>query len=79
MMRIAQIPQSTVDEFYIDELGMSAKKAKKLSPSQLASRYADYKMNKNAPVTQWLYDEQTEKRRHKAYEKKFKDKTKERK
>lgn len=79
MMRIAQIPQSTIDEFFIDEIGMSAKKAKRLNPSELAKRYAEYKMNKNAPLTQGLYDEKTEARRRKSYEKKFKDKVKERK
>ena len=78
MMRIAQIPQSTIDEFYIDEVGMNAKKAKRLNPSELAKRYAEYKMNKTAPMTQGLYDEKTEKRRLKTYEKRFKDKAKER-
>ena len=79
MMRLAQIPQSTIDEFYIDEVGMSARKAKRLNPSELARRYAEYKMNKNAPLTQGLYDEKTEARRQKSYENKFKSKLKERK
>ena len=58
---------------------MNASRAKKLSPEMLARRYADYKMNKNAPLTQWMYDEETEKKRRKSYEAKFKKKVKERK
>ena len=79
MMRIAQIPQSTIDEFYIDELETSARKAKRMSPKQLAKRYADYKMNKEAPLTQGLYDDKTKERRRKAYENRINKKIKERK
>lgn len=79
MMRIAQIPQSTIDEFYIDELETSAAKARKMTPNQLAKRYAEYRLKKETPLTNSLYDEKTEARRRKSYENRIKKKIKERK
>lgn len=79
MMRIGQVPQSTIDEFYLDELEMTAGQARKLSPKQLAERYADYKISKKAPLTETMYDDATYEKRHKSYEKKFEKKVKERK
>ena len=78
LMRIAQVPQSQVDEIYIDELGMSAGKAKGLSYRKLAERYARYKINKKAPLTFWAYTDEAEERREKAYLKSFKKKVNER-
>lgn len=78
ILRIMQVPQSQLDELYIDELDTTAGAARKMTPKQLAERYADYKLNKNVPLTRWAYDEETAKRRHKAYEQQFKKKVKER-
>ena len=79
MMRIAQIPQSTIDEFYIDELETTARHAKRMTPNQLAKRYAEYRLRKETPITNGLYDEKTEARRRKSYENRIKKKIKERK
>ena len=77
-MRVLQVPQSQLDEIYIDELGMSARKARRLSPEQMARRYAEYKVEKGSPLTGWAYDEANEQKRKKSYEKKFKQLVKER-
>lgn len=79
IMRVMEVPQSQLDELYIDELGMSGNRAKRMSTKQLARRYAEYKMMKNAPVTGWAYPDELEKKRRKSYEKKFEDKVEERK
>lgn len=79
MMRIAQVPQSTLDQLYIDELEMSAKKAKRLSPKQLAERYVDYKLNRGAGPFRGAYSDEDEAKRRKSIEKNFNKKVKERK
>lgn len=73
VMRMAQVPQSTIDELYIDELGMTGKEAKSLSAEELAKRYAEYKFTKNAPMTGWIYSDEEEEKAIKKYEKRFND------
>ena len=58
IMRILQVPQSQIDQIYIDELGIGAKEAKKLSYEQIAERYAKYKVNREAPLTGWAYSDE---------------------
>lgn len=60
IMRISEVPQSQLDQLMIDELGITAGEAKRLPADQLAQRYAAYKMNRNAPLTRWAYDEEQE-------------------
>ena len=79
IMRVLQVPQSQVDQIYIDELGMKAGDAKRLSPSKMAERYATYKVMKGAPLTGWAYTDELKDKRHKAYKKSFQKKVKERK
>lgn len=55
VMRVLEVPQSQLDQIYIDELGMSARQASKLTAEQFAERYAKYKIAKNAPLTSWMY------------------------
>jgi hypothetical protein len=54
IMRILQVPQSAIDNLYIDELGMSADKAQHLTISEMARRYAEYKRSKSKPLTGWI-------------------------
>jgi len=79
IMRVLQVPQSQIDQIYIDELGVNASTARRMSPKQMAKRYADYKLNRNAPLTRGLYPEKLEEKRRKSYEKSFNKKVKERK
>ena len=79
IMRVLQVPQSQIDQIYIDELGVKAATARRMSPKQMAKRYADYKLKRNAPLTGWAYPEELEEKRRKAYEKSFNKKVKERK
>ena len=78
-MRVLQVPQSQVDQIYIDELGMNADKARSMSPGEMAERYARYKINKEAGPLVWAYSDEAEEKREKAYLKRFKTLVKERK
>ena len=71
MLRIAQVPQSQLDQLYIDELGMSAKDAKGLPMEELAQRYAAYKRMKDAPLTGWAYSDEAKEKVDKRYVNKF--------
>lgn len=71
MLRIAQVPQSQLDQLYIDELGMSAKDAKGLPMEELAQRYAAYKRMKDAPLTGWAYSDEAREKVDKRYLNKF--------
>ena len=51
IMRILAVPQSQLDQIMIDEIGMTAKDARELTYEDVAKRYVDYKMMRNAPVT----------------------------
>lgn len=79
IMRVLQVPQSQVDELYIDELGTTARGAQKMSYSQMAQRYADYKIAREAPLTGWAYSEADRKKREKSKKTTFKKKVNERK
>lgn len=79
IMRVLQVPQSQVDQIYIDELGVNADKARTMSAGEMAERYAKYKVAKGAPLTGWAYSDEAEEKREKAYLKRFKKLVKERK
>lgn len=79
IMRILAVPQSQLDQLMIDEIGMSAKDARELSYEDVARRYVDYKMNRNAPVTGSLYSDELRKKREKTLNTTFKKKYNERK
>jgi hypothetical protein len=78
MMRIAQVPQTALDELMIDEVQMTAGDAQKLPTAELAKRYALYKLAKGAPLTFWTYAEEKRKDVEEKYVKKFEQKIKER-
>ena len=79
IMRVLQVPQSQLDKIYIDELGTDAAGARKMSYSEMAKRYAEYKINREAPLTGWAYSDEERKKKIKSKEKTFKNKVKERK
>jgi len=79
IMRVMQVPQSQLDELYIDELGTTARNARRMSYAQMAQRYADYKINREAPLTGWAYSDEARKKREKAKKTTFKKKVNERK
>ena len=70
-MRVLQCPQSQLDQLFIDELGMSAREARNLTPEALARRYAYMKAHKDAPALWWLYNEEQKDGIIKQYEKNF--------
>lgn len=73
--RVLQVPQSQIDKMYFDEIGLSGEEASKLTPEQLAQRYAEYKVKRGTPLAPWSWDD--EKRLGK-YEKIAEDRMKER-
>ena len=71
VMRVLQVPQSQLDKLYFDEIGLSGAEASKLTPTQLARRYAEYKVKRGTTLMPWTwgdeerlgkYSEQAEKR-----------------
>ncbi len=58
IMRLMNAPTSSWRNKYIDELGMNAEDAKKLSYEEMARRYAHYKHWKDAPIMGWLRGEE---------------------
>ena len=79
ILRVMQVPQGQLDQIYIDELGTTAERAKRMSYSQMARRYADYKMNRSTGAFQGLYSDELKAKRKKSLEKRFKKQVKERK
>jgi N12 class adenine-specific DNA methylase len=56
--RILNCPQSQTDKIYFDELGATAAEASKMTPAEIAERYAEYKIHRGAPLTGWTYSEE---------------------
>lgn len=56
--RIFNCPQSQTDKTYFDELGATAAEASKMTPAEIAERYAEYKIHRGAPLTGWAYSEE---------------------
>ena len=71
MMRVAQVPKSQVDQFFLDEVGLTAREASKTPVEELAKRYANYYFHRNAPVTSWFYDDEKRDKVEERYEKQF--------
>lgn len=78
VFRLMNGPAATVDNLYIDELGMKGKDAKKLSYEELAKRYAEYKFGKNTFGLGELYSDEEKQKKLKAIEKSFDKKVSER-
>ena len=56
--RIINCPQSQIDKIYFDELNATAAEAQGMTIAEIAERYADYKIHRNAPLTGWAYSEE---------------------
>ncbi len=56
--RILNCPQSQTDKIYFDELGATAEEAGRMTPAEIAERYARYKIRRNAPLTGWAYSDE---------------------
>lgn len=54
-MRVLQVPQSQVDKMYFDEVDLTGEEASKLTPAQLAQRYAEYKVKRGTPLAPWSW------------------------
>ena len=78
MMRVLQVPQSQVNEIFIDEMGLPASKCSELTVNQFAKRYAEYRMKRGAYVTRGGYSDAKKLDVLQKYEKQFKKYWKER-
>lgn len=78
LMRILQVPKSQQDEIMIDEIGLNAKDAQKLSVGELAQRYATFKRKGGAFLTQWAYGDEARQKVDEKYIKRFMTKFEER-
>lgn len=58
VMRVLQVPQSQIDKMYFDEIGLSGEEASKLTPEQLAQRYAEYKVKRGTPLAPWSWGDE---------------------
>lgn len=58
IMRVLQVPQSQLDKLYFDEIDMSGDEASKLTPAQLAQRYAEYKVKRGTPLAPWSWGDE---------------------
>jgi N12 class adenine-specific DNA methylase len=56
--RIINCRQSQTDKIYFDELAATAAEASKMTPAEIAERYAEYKIHRGAPLTGWAYSEE---------------------
>lgn len=56
--RIINCPQSQIDKIYFDEIDATGEEASTMTPEEIAERYAEYKLNRNAPLTGWAYGEE---------------------
>lgn len=56
--RILNCPQSQIDKIYFDEIDATGEEAATMTPEEIAERYAEYKLNRNAPLTGWAYSEE---------------------
>ncbi|MBQ8051630.1 MAG: hypothetical protein IJ197_08690 [Bacteroidaceae bacterium] len=78
LMRLAAVPQSQLDELYLDEVGLIAKDAKELSVEELAQRYAIYKRKRGAYSLRWAYDDEEKAELEEKYVKRFNKRLQER-
>ncbi len=68
--RLLSCPQSQLDKIHFEELDLNGKEASKLTPAQLAKRYAEYKVKRGTPFALWSWDDEE---RTDKYEGKAKD------
>lgn len=78
ILRVLSVPQSQLDKLYIDELGLTARDARKLNAGQMAERYARYRMRRGSAYTSWAYSDEGKRKAEEHYMKRFETKVKER-
>ena len=78
MLRIMNVPQSQQDELFIDELGLTAREASGLSKTEIAKRYADYKIRRGSGILTPFYSMEEYNKKRKSYSKRILKKEKER-
>lgn len=57
-MRVLQVPQSQIDKMYFDEVDLTGEEASKLTPAQLAQRYAEYTVKRGTPLAPWSWGDE---------------------
>lgn len=57
-MRVLQVPQSQLEKLYFDEINLSGAEASKLTPAELAGRYAEYKIMRGTPLAPWSWGDE---------------------
>ena len=57
-MRVLQVPQSQIDKMYFDEVDLTGEEASKLTPAQMAQRYAEYKVKRGTPLAPWSWGDE---------------------
>ncbi|MBD5236328.1 MAG: hypothetical protein HDS62_02120 [Bacteroidales bacterium] len=57
--RILNCPQSQIDKIYFDELNATGEEASRMTPKEIAERFARYKVRRGAPLTGWAYGNET--------------------
>lgn len=56
--RILNCPQSQIDKLYFDEIEATGTEASKMTPAEIAERYARFKVMRGAPLTSWAYGDE---------------------
>lgn len=74
-MRVLQVPQSQINKIYFDEVDLSGEEASKLTPAQLARRYAEFQVKRGTPLQPWTWGDEE---RISKYKKTAKERIKER-
>lgn len=78
MLKLTQVPQTKLREMYIDELHLDGSEVAKLSIEEIAQRYAQEQVRRNAFLTGFMYGEEDRKKAEKSKIRTFKAKVKER-
>lgn len=68
--RAVNCPQSQLDKIYFDELGATVEEASRMTPREIAERYARYKVRRGAPLTGWAYGDKEREAQMDKYRKK---------
>lgn len=56
--RLLNAPQSQLDKIYFDEVDLTGEEAGKLTPEQLAQRFAEYKVKRGYFFAPWVWDDE---------------------
>ena len=71
IMRMLQVPQSQTDKIFMDGIDFTAEKGLDMTIGEFASRYADYKVRRNAAILGWMYSDEAREKRVNTYSKRF--------